>query len=182
MNYKNLFKSTDVTHVGLIGTCAFGRSFLTQSRLTPGIKVPVVCDQDLETAGKACLQAGLAPEDMKVCHTESEANDVIASGKTAVVSDARLLMNLPIEVVVEASGMPGAGALHGLSAIENGKHVVMVTKETDCVVGPILNRSLKHTVEKGRLLTYGMIEHDPESCLWKLRREQEELFEMPDRI
>ena len=24
--------------------------------------------------------------------------------------------------------------------IENGKHVVMVTKETDCVVGPILNR------------------------------------------
>ena len=49
-------------------------------------------------------------------------------------------MNLPIEVVVEASGMPGAGAFHALSAIENGKHVVMVTKETDCVVGPILNR------------------------------------------
>ena len=49
-------------------------------------------------------------------------------------------MNLPIEVVVEASGMPRAGAFHALSAIENGKHVVMVTKETDCVVGPILNR------------------------------------------
>ena len=44
-----------------------------------------------------------------------------------------------------------------------------------------VGNSLKHTVEKGRLLTYGMIEHDPESCLWKLRREQEELFEMPDR-
>ena len=140
MNYKNLFKSTDVTNVGLIGTGAFGRSFLAQSRWTPGIRVPVVCDQDLETAGKACLQAGLATEDLKVCHTESEANDLIASGKTAVVSDARLLMNLPIEVVVEASGIPGAGALHGHAAIENGKHVVMVTKETDCVVGPILNR------------------------------------------
>jgi predicted homoserine dehydrogenase-like protein len=38
--------------------------------------------------------------------------------------------------------------------------------------------SLKHTLEEGRLLTYGMIEHDPESCLWKLRREQEELFGM----
>ena len=36
--------------------------------------------------------------------------------------------------------------------------------------------SLKHTVEAGELLTYGMIEHDPKSCLWKLRREQDELF------
>jgi predicted homoserine dehydrogenase-like protein len=35
---------------------------------------------------------------------------------------------------------------------------------------------LKHTVEKGRLLTYGMIEHDPQSCLWQLRREQDEFF------
>ena len=42
--------------------------------------------------------------------------------------------------MIEASGMPEAGANHALAAIENGKHVVMVTKETDCVVGPILNR------------------------------------------
>ena len=44
-----------------------------------------------------------------------------------------------------------------------------------------VGNSLQHTVEEGRLLTYGMIEHDPESCLWKLRREQDELFEVPDR-
>ena len=140
MNYKNLFKSTDVTHVGLIGTGAFGRSFLAQSCLTPGIRVPVVCDQNIAIAEDACLQTGLALEDLQVCHTESEANDTIAAGRTAVVGDAQLLMGLPIEVVIEASGMPGAGASHALSAIENDKHVVMVTKETDCVVGPTLNR------------------------------------------
>jgi predicted homoserine dehydrogenase-like protein len=38
---------------------------------------------------------------------------------------------------------------------------------------------LKHTVEKGKLLTYGMIDHDGQSCLWQLRREQDELFGMP---
>ena len=140
MNYKNLFKSTDVTRVGLIGTGAFGKSFLAQSRLTPGIRVVVVCDQEIETAEDACLQTGLAPEDLKVCHTESETNDTIASGKIAVISDALLMMDLPIEVVVEATGMPEVGSIHARSAIENGKHVVMVTKETDCVVGPILNR------------------------------------------
>jgi predicted homoserine dehydrogenase-like protein len=41
--------------------------------------------------------------------------------------------------------------------------------------------SLKITVEEGRLLTYDMIDHDPKSCLWKLRREQDKLFGMPDR-
>ncbi len=40
---------------------------------------------------------------------------------------------------------------------------------------------LKHAVEKGKLLTYGMIDHDGQSCLWQLRREQDELFGMPGR-
>ena len=140
MDYKKLFQYNGITHVGLIGTGAFGRSFLAQSRLMPGIRVPVVCDQDIEIAEGACLRTGLTPKDLKVCHTESEANDTIASGKTAVISDALLMMDLPIEVVVEATGIPEVGANHALSAIENGKHIVMVSKETDCVVGPILNR------------------------------------------
>jgi len=139
LNYRKLLQSTAVTNVGLIGTGAFGQSFLAQSRLVPGIKVPVVCDQNIEIAVKACLQAGLTGQDLKVCRTESDANDAFASGKTAVTSDATLLMTLPIEVVVEASGMPEAGAIHAYLAIEHGMHVVMVTKETDCVVGPILD-------------------------------------------
>ena len=144
MNYKTLFKSTDVTRVGLIGTGAFGKSFLAQSRLTPGIRVVVVCDQEIETAEDACIQAGLAPEDLKVCHIASEANDTIASGKTAVISDALLMMDMPIEVVVEATGMPEVGSIHARSAIENGKHVVMVTKESDCVVASLLSYCLPY--------------------------------------
>jgi len=140
VNYKKLFQLKGVTNVGLIGTGAFGRSFLAQARLIPGIRVPVVCDQDLEVAEDACRLAGMAPEDLNICHTASDANDTVAAGKTAVVRDALLLMDLPIDVVIEASGMPEVGANHALSAIENGKHVVMVTKETDCVVGPTLNR------------------------------------------
>ena len=140
MNYHNLFQSSGVTNVGLIGTGAFGRSFLVQSRLTPGIRVSVICDQDLDIAEDASRQAGLTPGDLQVCHTESDAIDTITAGKTAVVGDALLLMEMPIKVVIEASGMPEIGAIHARTAIENGKHVVMVTKESDCVVGPILNR------------------------------------------
>jgi predicted homoserine dehydrogenase-like protein len=140
VNYQNLFKSSRITNVGVIGMGTFGRSFLAQSRLIPHIGVPVVCDRDVAVARQACLKAGLPPGTLKICGTEAEVNDSIASGKTAVVGDAALLMDLPISVVMEASGMPEAGALHALKAIESGKHVVMVTKETDCVVGPELNR------------------------------------------
>ena len=42
-------------------------------------------------------------------------------------------------------------------------------------------QKLKHSVDKGCLLTYEMMDHDEQSCLWKLRREQDELFEVPDR-
>jgi predicted homoserine dehydrogenase-like protein len=39
--------------------------------------------------------------------------------------------------------------------------------------------SLKRTVEEGRLSTYGMIAHDSQSsCLWELRRKQDEVFGM----
>ncbi len=62
MNYKKLFQSTDVTSVGLMGTGAFGRSFLSPARWIPGIRVPVVCDYDLEVAEDACRQAGMEPE------------------------------------------------------------------------------------------------------------------------
>jgi len=140
MNYKKLLQFKGVTSVGLIGTGAFGRSFLSQVHRIPGIRVPVVCDQEIEIAEDACLQAGIALEHLKICYTPSDANDTIASGKTALVSDGLLVMDQAIDVVIEASGMPEAGANHALAAIENGKHVVMVTKETDCVVAPILNR------------------------------------------
>ena len=64
MNYKKLFKAEGVTNVGLIGTGAFGRSFLAQTQRIPDIRLPVVCDKDFETAKGACLNAGMKPEDL----------------------------------------------------------------------------------------------------------------------
>ena len=89
MDYKKLLQSNGVTNVGLIGTGAFGRSFLVQSCLIPDIRVPVVCDQDIAVAKDACLQAGVPSEDLKVCRTESDANATIAAGNQAIVDQQR---------------------------------------------------------------------------------------------
>ncbi len=45
-----------------------------------------------------------------------------------------------IEVIVEATGIPEAGIVHALKAIEHGKHIVMVNVEADALAGPLLAR------------------------------------------
>jgi predicted homoserine dehydrogenase-like protein len=56
-----------------------------------------------------------------------------------VTDDAMALIEDPrIEVIVEATGVPGAGIAHALKAIGNGKHIVMVNVEADAVAGPLL--------------------------------------------
>ena len=63
---------------------------------------------------------------------------------TFVTDDAEALIADPrIEVIIEATGVPGAGIHHALKAIANGKHIVMVNVEADAVAGPLLARRAK---------------------------------------
>ena len=69
-------------------------------------------------------------------------------------------MRMPFDVVIEGTGKPEAAAAHVLAAIENGKHVVMVTKESDSVAGPLFARKAR---EKG--VVYSLAEGDQPSLL-----------------
>ncbi len=66
------------------------------------------------------------------------------AGKSVVVQDAMILMDLPLDVIATATRVPEVGARYAHEAIQHGKHVVMVDKEADSVVGPIL----KHLADK----------------------------------
>src|SRR5262249_28088088 len=57
-----------------------------------------------------------------------------------IVADPLLLMELPLDVIVEATGHPEGGARHAEAAIRHGRHVAMVNKEADVTVGPLLKR------------------------------------------
>ena len=143
MNFQLLFHTENLVRTGLIGTGAFGHSFLFQAQRAPNLQVIAVCDQDVAAAHSACLDSGMAPADLAVCTTAAAARAALEAGKTVVTDDGLLLAELPLDVVVEATGVPEAGARHGLAAIEQGKHVVMVSKETASVVGPILAAKAK---------------------------------------
>lgn len=126
--------------VALVGAGEFGRTFLSQSRLVPGLRTPVACDRDAERAIACFVSSGIGRADVVVCDAEADALRALELGKRVVIEDADLLHGLPIDLVVEATGDPEVAATVAERALAHGKHVAMVTKEADCVVGPVLAR------------------------------------------
>ncbi len=126
--------------VGVIGAGKFGTMFLSQARLTQGMHVAGVADlnvarakSQLKTAGWPDGRYGAASLD----EAHKQRATFVTDNAAALIADPR------IEVIVEATGIPGAGIAHCLGAISNGKHIVMVNVEADAVAGPLLARRAK---------------------------------------
>ena len=134
----------------VIGTGSFGRSYLAQARRVPRMSARVAIDVDAETAARVLRDVGIEARRVRICSTAAEARSAWAAGDHIAASDLAVVLDLPIEVVVEATGHPEAAVRHAVLAIESGRHVVMVSKEADVVVGPGL---AARAAEKGLVVT-----------------------------
>lgn len=141
MIYSHLFarvQEPTTVRAALIGTGHFGTPIVTQAPLIPRLELSVVADVDVQAGRQAFRQAGFAQDDIIICDGRNEALRALERGKKVVLQDALELMDLPLDVVASATRSPEAGALYAHEAIKHGKHVVMIDKEADSVVGPIL--------------------------------------------
>lgn len=126
--------------VGLIGAGKFGTMFLAQARLTKGLHVVAVADLDVARAQSQLATAGWPKEQFAA----PSLGDAVKQRTTHVTPDARAMIAHPgIEVIVEATGIPEAGIVHAIKAIEHGRHIVMVNVEADALAGPLLARKAK---------------------------------------
>ncbi|HZO90112.1 MAG TPA: hypothetical protein VFB38_17420 [Chthonomonadaceae bacterium] len=125
---------------GVIGCGDFGAGILAQAASAPLLEITAAADLSLDSARNAYRRAGLPDEESALCESRQAALQAIEAGKRVITADPLLLMDLPLEVIVEATGIPEAGALHAEAAIRHGRHVAMVNKEADVVIGPILKR------------------------------------------
>jgi len=142
MIYHPLYKKykNKTLMAGVIGPGHYGTAIICQSVGSDMLKIPIAADQNIDRARLAFRKAGIPEEDIITCDSVAQASRAIETGKYAVVQDAMILMDLPLDVIVESTGIAAAGAHHALEAIRHGKHVAMVSKETDSAVGPILQR------------------------------------------
>ncbi len=126
--------------VGIIGAGKFGTMYLSQARLTAGTHAVAVADLDVGRARSQLKTAGWPAE----LYAATSLDDAHKKRATFVTADADAMIADPrIEVIIEATGVPGAGIHHALRAIEHGKHIVMVNVEADAVAGPLLARKAK---------------------------------------
>ncbi len=158
--HVRLSQSDRIVRAGLIGTGEFGRSLLSQSQAIDNLELRVLCDRNLQTAREACRRAGVPDDAIAVCESPGSARKNFDNGRYVLVEDSDLVMDLPIDIVVEATGDAEAGAGNAAAALASGKHVAMATKEADSVVGPLL-----HARARREDRTYTPVDGDQPSLL-----------------
>jgi predicted homoserine dehydrogenase-like protein len=149
-----------IVRAGLIGAGDFATAIVTQASAIRRLDLPVVAELQVELARKAFLLAGYAAEDIALCSSRAQALQALERGRRVVVPDAMLMMDLPLDVVIECTGIPEAGARYCEEAIRHGKHVANVSKELDVVIGPML----KHLADRAGVV-YTTVDGDQPGLL-----------------
>ena len=121
--------------VGLIGAGKFGSMFLVQARRTPGLHIVAIADLSLQRARDSLVRTGWEPERASA----RSVDDAAREGTTYLTEDAMALIAADgVDVVIDATGSPGAGIRHALACCRHGKHLVAVNVEADVLAGPLL--------------------------------------------
>ncbi len=131
--------------VGLIGAGAMGLGIAWQVARTPGMELVFVGDIDPVAANDAVEQSGRNP----VLVEEAAAlQGLPAEGSVYATDDPLVLLKnveVPVDVLVEASNTIGPAARYCLAAIERGSDVVLMNAEVDLALGPLLQHAAART-------------------------------------
>ncbi len=151
MNYHRYFTTAgQPVETCIVGSGSFGRSFLAQGRKTPLMRARVAVDVDAAKAAEAFRAIGIDRAEINLCTSAVEAKAAWQAGRFIAAGDLEHVLELPVDVIVEATGHPEAGARHARMAVEAGRHLVLVSKEVDSVVGPGLARAAR---ARGKVVT-----------------------------
>ncbi len=151
MNYHAYYAKADrPVETCIVGTGGFGQSFLAQAQRVRLLNARIAVDLTAEAAASGLRAAGIDPRQIRICESARDARAAWDRGDFIAASDIVLVADLPFDVVVEATGQPRAAARHARLAIQADKHLALVTKELDSVVGPGLKAL---GADSGRIVT-----------------------------
>lgn len=124
--------------VGMVGAGFMARGIALQILgSVPGLRLVAIANRTLERARDAYAEAGA--DEVEVVGTAGELEAAIAAGRYAITSDPLVLCEAgSVEAVIEVTGAVEEAAHVALSAIERGKHVILMNAELDGTIGPIL--------------------------------------------
>lgn len=105
-----LRERSEPIRVGVIGAGLFGGNLIDQIEHVAGMTTAAVADIDTQRAESALATAGVDEGDITVVSGADDAATAIEDHRRVVFADGRELTASPVDVVVEATGVPNAGA------------------------------------------------------------------------
>ena len=151
--------------VGVIGCGQMGTDLFVQIAQMQGIEIVAACDMRPERIEAACKIAGDRCRQPEIV-SASNLSQAIGRGRLASVNDPAAVCCTPeVEVVIDATGNPNAGAAVALATIGAAKHIVMMNVEADVTIGAYLAEEARR---KGVVYTLGAGD-EPSSAMELIR-------------
>jgi len=125
--------------IGLVGAGEMGTDIVSRVAHMNGIKIGVISELRPGAARRSVEIAYGSDEQSVEVSNSDQANAAMEQGKIALTDNVDALLDAGlVDVVVDATGIPAVGAEIGLTAMERGKHLVMMNVEADVTIGSYL--------------------------------------------
>ena len=123
--------------VGVVGAGQMGRGLIATIERSRGMEVSVIADIAPERGVQAYAKTGRG-EAATVTSDVAEAAELIEAGRPVVIDDGLQVPKLPVDIVLEVSGVPEIAAQIAWASLVNRKDVALMTVEADVTVGLLL--------------------------------------------
>ena len=137
---KKLDTQGKTIDVGLVGAGQMGEGLVAQMELMHGMQAGAVVDIRPGRAREVLVGAGVDPALIVETDDADEAAGAIDAGRRVASTNVEVTWSEPLDITVEATGIPEVGARVAYGAILANRHVLQMNVETDATVGYILRK------------------------------------------
>lgn len=161
---KRLKALANPIKIGIAGIGSIGRGMLRQASITPGIRCLAIADIEVKRAVASAERFRL---DYRLVETMQELEESVSQDRLAICAEGDLVARCELlDVFIESTNSVAAGGLLGTTALEHGKHLIMMNYEADLMFGSWL---MELAERKG--LVYTVCDGDQPAVLRRLTDE-----------
>lgn len=139
MSVRERLLSYEASHgecaVAVVGAGYVGTGVIHTLLRTPGVRPAIVANRHTDRALNALVAAGVPADSILVSDVVGDLRDAIAAGRPAVTSQATLLPELPVDLMIEATGAIDFGTEVTLAALDAKQDVISFNAECDALLG-----------------------------------------------